>query len=120
MAGDFNMKLEEWFASCADRKGALLSEFATFNRLVVMNDSTDKNHFLQGFGPHIDVTFASESLAQRRVVLQKQSGSDCNYIHFIVERRTMVAAPKKVRRWTINNLHPDRLEAMILATKANQ
>ncbi len=41
VAGDFNTKYEEWFASWTDRRGALLSEFATANRMIAINNSAD-------------------------------------------------------------------------------
>ncbi len=107
VAGDFNAKSAEWFACCTDRKGALLSEFAIANRLVLMNDSADPTRFHQGYKSHIDVTFVSESLAcqiKGWAVLEGESGSGHNYICFIVERRAMVAAPKKVGKWAINKL----------------
>ncbi len=78
--------------------------------MIVMNNSTDPICFHQGFGSHTDVTFASESLACQIkcwVVLDKESGSDHNYICFTVQRQGMVAAPRKAGRWAINKLDLD-------------
>ncbi len=74
----------------------------------------------QGFGSHIDVTFALEGLAcqiKGWVVLEEESGSDYNYIRFTVERRGVVAAPRKAGRWVINKLDQYRLEAAMLASE---
>ncbi len=90
VAGNFNAKCEEWFAGCTDLRRVLLSEFAATNRWVVMNSSADPTHFHQEFGLHIDMTFASESLARQIKgwsVLEEESGSNHNYICFTVERK---------------------------------
>ncbi len=120
MASDFNMQSEKWFASHTDRKGVLLSEFATVNRLIRMNGSTNPTPFHQGFGSHIDVIFASENLARQIkgwAIPDGESGSDHNNIHFTVERRIMVPASKKAGRWANNEPDPARLEAVILVGK---
>ncbi len=75
VASDFNVKSEKWFASCTDGNRAL-SEFATANGLIVMNNSIDSTHFHRGLGSFIDVTFASESPAcSRSKAEQYQKGS---------------------------------------------
>ncbi len=104
-----------------DRKRVLLSEFATANGLVVVNNSIDPTCFHQGFGSHKDGTFASKSLAcqiKGWVVLEEESGCDYKYIHFTMERRTMVAASKKAGRWAINKLDLNR--PVHLNSRANQ
>ncbi len=85
-----------------------------------MNKSTYPTRFHQGFGSHTDVTFVSESLARQIkdwAVPEGEPGSGHNYIRFAVERRTMVAAPQKARKWATNKLDPDRLKAVILASE---
>ncbi len=98
VAGNFNIKCKEWFACCTDKKVVRLSEFVTSNRLIARNNSTNPPSFHQRFGSHIDMTFASKSLARqiKAWALEEESKSDHNYIRFAMERWTMVVAPKKV------------------------
>ncbi len=119
VAGYFNAKSEEWFASCTDRKGALQSEFATANRLVVMNDSADPTRFSRLRIPHrCDLCLQKPSLPDqglggtRRGIRERP-----NYICFTVERRTIATAAKKAGRWAINKLDTDQLEVVILASE---
>ena len=117
VAGDFNAKAEEWQSGRTDQRGYALCELVDEKRLETLNVGNEPTRFHQGVGSRIDVTFASESLAQLIrgwKVLDEDSGSDHRYIQFSLHWEVEVTAPKKLRRWAVRKMSADRLRASYL------
>jgi len=117
VAGDFNAKAEEWQSGWTNQRGYALCELIDEKRLQTLNLGNEPTRFHQGVGSRIDVTFASESLAQLIrgwKVLDEDSGSDHRYILFSLHREVEVTAPKKLRRWAVKKMSTDRLRASYL------
>lgn len=114
VAGDFNAKAVEWGMTASDSRGKYLLEMAARANLLVLNSGSVSTFRRPGYAETIpDVSFASEDLAslvKDWTVLEDYTGSDHQYILFVVfgRRRVHPEGREKSFRWNTDRMNENR------------
>lgn len=116
MAGDFNSKAVEWGMPMTNSRGRRVLDMSARLGLVVANTGNKTTFRRPGCVETTpDITLVSENYVDRLqqwTVLEDYTGSDHQYISFVIRSNTDSAAPKKnkgARKWNVSKLNAEKL-----------
>jgi len=115
VAGDFNAHSPSWGSPSTCAKGEALMDFASSLGLIPMNEGNAPTYERGGYSFHIDVTFASASVARQISmwqVLEIDMASDHHPIFFKM-RGVVEPIRTNAEGWSWTRLDREKLEAFL-------